>query len=227
MNSRPLRGIPSGEVNSSPVRGLRCVRSNSAGRVSRGAVNTSCSSNDDCCGGTGASPTTRCDALSSTCQNITACKPVGQSCTSTADCCAGLLCDGSGKCANPIFYATQTYQREYVASCPTGTKVAWRFFEWQATIPADTSIDLAVQTRATTADTHQPVTPVVLGSITASTSGSVWEHGSSTVDEVLSDADVPSLDRLLVSMTFRPPSDGSTTPELDAWRMLYDCMPAE
>jgi hypothetical protein len=192
-----------------------------------GAVTAACSSNDDCCGGTGASPTTRCDALSSTCQNITACKAAAQSCASTADCCNGLLCDGSGKCTNPTYYAVQTYQREYVASCPAGTKVAWRFFEWQATIPVNTSIDLAVQTRAETTDSYQPTTAVVLGSITASTSGSVWEHGPSTVDQVLSSADVPSLDRLLVSMTFKPPSDGSTTPELDAWRMLYDCMPGE
>jgi hypothetical protein len=192
-----------------------------------GAVASSCLTNDDCCGGTGASPTARCDAVSSTCQTIVACSPAGQTCASTADCCSGLICGGSGTCVNPDYYTQQSYQREFVAGCPSGTKVAWRFFEWQSTITTGTSIGLAVQTRATTTDVYRPIPAVSLGSITSSTTGTTWAHGASTVDQVLSAASVPSLERLLVTMTFNPKSDGSTTPELDAWRIEYDCKPAE
>lgn len=191
-----------------------------------GAVGAACSTNDDCCGGTGAAPTARCDAVTSTCQNINECKAAGQGCATTADCCSGLLCSGSGTCTNPEYFTKQTYRREYVASCPAGTKVAWRFFEWQASIPESASIELAVQTRAADGDRYQPASPLALASIAASTD-EAWEHGSSTADQVLSRAGIPSLDRLLVSMTFNPTSNGSATPELEAWRMLYDCMPAE
>jgi hypothetical protein len=192
-----------------------------------GNVGAACSINDDCCGGVGASPTTRCDAVTSTCQSITACKTSGQSCASSGDCCSGLVCGGAGQCATPDHYVRQTYQREYVAGCPSGTKVAWRFFEWQSTIPSGTSIDVAVQTRGTSAAAYQPASPLSLGSITASTSGTTWAHGPTTADQALIAAGVPSLDRLLVSMTFNPSSGGSQTPELDAWRMGYDCKPAE
>jgi hypothetical protein len=192
-----------------------------------GAVGTACSTSDDCCGGTGATPTARCDALTSMCQTIVACKPVNQACVSNGDCCNGLVCGGASKCINPDYFVKQTYQREFVASCPTGTKVAWRLFEWQSTIPVGTSIDLAVQTRTTTTDPYQPAMAVALGSISTSVGGTSWGSPASTVDQVLSAATVPSLDRLLVSMTFNPTSDGATTPELDAWRMGYDCKPAE
>ncbi len=190
-----------------------------------GATGASCSSSDDCCGGTGASPTSRCDALSSTCKLITACGQAGATCQSSGDCCSGLVCGGSGMCTNPIYYAQQTYQREYVASCPSGTKVLWRAFEWQATIPNGTSIGLAVQTRSTAQAAYQPAMPVALTTITATTA--TWKSGPKTVSQVLTEASVPSLDRLLVSMTFNPTTGGTATPELDAWRMIYDCQPGE
>jgi len=194
-----------------------------------GAVAAACSTSDDCCGGTGAMPTTRCDALTSKCQNIVACAPVNQACVSNGDCCSGLVCGGASKCINPDYYIQQTYQREFIASCPSGTKVAWRLFEWQSTIPAGTSIDLAVQTRATTADPYQPAMAAALGTISTSVGGSSWGNPMQTVDQVLQGATVkvPSLDRLLVSMTFKASSDGALTPELDAWRMGYDCKPGE
>ncbi len=190
-------------------------------------VGVACSSNDDCCGGTGAMPTTRCDAGTSMCQTITECKSVTETCSSSGDCCSGLVCGGGGTCTNPTYYATRTYQREYVATCEAGTKVAWRLFEWQSTIPSGTSIRLAVQTRATSADPYLPASPATLGTISATTPTGVWAHGNQTVDTVLSEQDVPSRDRLLVHMTFEPTSDGAITPELDAWRMQYDCLPAE
>ena len=33
------------------------------------------------------------------------------------------MCNGAGLCANPVFYSTETYEREYLAECPDGYKV--------------------------------------------------------------------------------------------------------
>jgi len=47
------------------------------------------------------------------------------------------------------------------------------------------------------------------------------------VDAFLRAADSSSLPYLLVSMTFRPNSLGTTSPTLKNWRQVYDCLPAE
>lgn len=191
------------------------------------ATGATCSTSDDCCGGSGASPTTRCNGSSKVCQSIDACEPEGGACATSADCCTGLVCSGAGLCENPVFYSTETFQREYVAECQDGYKVAWRFFEWQATIPTGTSIDLSVQAKNEDDADYAPAAGVLLDSITDSTPAATWVHGADTVDEVLSDAEVGSLAYLKVSMTFNPNSDGNSTPILNAWRQNYDCLPAE
>jgi hypothetical protein len=197
--------------------------------VSSACVNAgaACSSNDDCCGGTGAVPTTRCDATTDTCQLITSCRAIGAACTSTTQCCTGLICAGTGKCANPEFFTTATYQREYVASCPTGTEVAWRLFEWQSTVPSGTSIDIKVQTKRKAADSYLPAVALAHGSITATTAAGIWAHGTSTVDQVLKAAALRSLPRLLVSLTFKPNAAGDVAPSLTNWRQNYDCVDSE
>jgi len=191
------------------------------------AAGATCSTSDDCCGGSGATPTARCNGSSKVCQSIDECAPAGDACAGNADCCPGLVCNGSGMCANPVFYSTQTFEREYVAECDPGYKVAWRFFEWQATIPDDTSIDLSVQTKSQDDAVYEPVAGASLGSITETTDAGEWVHGEDTVDEVLASADVGSRSYLKVSMTFNPDSDGTISPLLSAWRQNYDCLPAE
>jgi hypothetical protein len=192
-------------------------------------IGTTCSSSDDCCGGTGTSPTTRCSAATNTCLSISSCSAVGASCASTTDCCSGLVCGGSGTCMNPLFYTAQTYSREYVATCPTGTQVIWRFFEWQATIPTGSSIALGVQTKAAATDTYLPTTPVTMEAISTTSLAGTWVHGSQTVDTVLKAGSSTghSLPYLLVTMTFNPDSTGTQTPTLANWRQNYDCVDAE
>jgi hypothetical protein len=191
------------------------------------AVGAACSSNDDCCGGTGASPSTRCDAATDKCQTISACKGLAVACTTTADCCTGLICAGTGKCANPEFFTSATYQREYKAVCPSGTQVAWRFFEWQSTVPSGTSIDLSVQTKRKATDAYLPTTAVTLGTISSTTSAGVWARGTSTVNQVLTGASLVSMDYLLVSMKFKPNTQGDLAPSLSNWRQNYDCVDSE
>jgi hypothetical protein len=192
-------------------------------------LGSTCATSDDCCGGTGTSPTTRCAASTNTCQNISACAAPGASCTATSDCCTGLICGGAKTCVNPLFYATKTYQREYIASCPTGTQVVWRFFEWQATIPASSSIDLYVQTKVTATDAYAPATPVLMASISTTTATNVWAHGALTADDALKLASpsVGSQAYLLVTMTFKPDSTATLSPVLTNWQQNYDCLDAE
>jgi hypothetical protein len=190
-------------------------------------VGAACSSNDDCCGGTGMTPTTRCDAATDKCQTISACKGPAVACTTTADCCTGLICAGTGKCANPEYFTSATYQREYKAVCPSGTQVAWRFFEWQSTVPTGTSIDLSVQTKRKATDSYVPATAVTLGSITSTTAAGVWAHGTSTVNQVLKGAGLMSMDYLLVSIKFKPNTQGDLAPSLSNWRQNYDCVDSE
>ncbi|MGC4089238.1 MAG: dickkopf-related protein [Polyangiaceae bacterium] len=191
------------------------------------AVGATCSSNDDCCGGTGTTPTTRCDATSNTCQAIASCDPVGAACASSSECCSGLLCDGTGKCANPAYFASATYKREYVATCAAGKAPVWRLFEWQSTIPTGTSIDLSVQTKRLATDSYLPSTALSYGTISATTATGVWAHGSSTANQVLVGGGLRSLSYLLVTMKFNPSSGGATTPSLLNWRQNYDCVDVE
>jgi hypothetical protein len=186
-----------------------------------------CGTSDDCCGGSGASPTARCNGGSKVCQPIAECAPINDACGTSADCCTGLICSGAGQCANPVFYSTETFEREYLAECPAGFKVTWRFFEWQATIPDGTSIDLAVQTKHEDDAPYAPVPGAALDSIVDSSAAGKWVHGSLTVDEALATKDVGSRAYLKVAMTFNPNNDGNVSPSLRAWRQNYDCLPAE
>jgi hypothetical protein len=191
------------------------------------ATGASCSTSDDCCGGSGMSPSARCNGSSKVCQSIDACAPASDACATNADCCPGLICNGSGTCANPVFYSTETFEREYVAECPDGFKVAWRFFEWQATIPSGTSIDLSVQSKPQDDASYEPAGGVAMASISETTTADEWVHGDETVDEALASADAGSRAYLKVSMTFNPDPSGTTSPLLSAWRQNYDCLPAE
>jgi hypothetical protein len=208
-------------------------------------VNAACGSDDDCCNATGPSATHECRIVSTspvarTCQLKTACSNIGAACTTSAQCCSGTCPAGGGVCFIPPVvtapnYSTATTTREYVASCPTGTRVAWRAFEWQATCPTGTSIAFSVQTKENAGDAYTPMTALPLktagaGTTPASCTGpGTWYRGDSTVDQILAAATPPSpsLNYLRVTMKFNPNMAGSATPTLHQWRMIYDCMPAQ
>ena len=198
-----------------------------------------CSTHDDCCGATGnpQDVTTECKVVSTAtvpatkrCSSLSSCSGAGAACTTSGDCCTGLTCpDGGGTCLSipvPIF-ETQTFEREYVMTCPSSSSVKWRFFEWQATLPTGTSIDFAVQTKQAAGDVYAPATPLPLATATSSTPAGVWVHGASTTEEVLASADLSSRDHLLVRMTFNPDAGGMVAPTLNGWRQIYDCVPAQ
>lgn len=205
-------------------------------------IGSSCSSDDDCCNATGASAVNECrivattPTLSRTCQAKSACSNIGAACTTSAQCCSGSCPAGGGVCFIPPpvvapSYAGSTTTREYVAVCPTGTRVAWRAFEWQATCPTGTSIDFSVQTKELSTDTYVPTTALALSTANpaSGTGPGTWYRGASTVDQILGAATParPSLNYLLVTMKFNTNMGGTATPTLHQWRQIYDCVPAQ
>jgi hypothetical protein len=209
-------------------------------------VGASCGSDDDCCNASGAGATHECritattPAVARSCQLKTACSNIGAACTTTAQCCSGTCPAGGGVCFIPPAvvtpnYSTATTSREYIASCPTGTRVAWRAFEWQATCPTGTSIEFSVQTKENAADTYLPTPALPLKTASPTTTPAsctgpgTWYRGDSTVDQVLAAATParPSLNYLRVTMKFNPNMAGSATPTLHQWRQIYDCLPAQ
>lgn len=200
-------------------------------------IDGACSSNDDCCGGTGPSATVACKVTSTAtvppaqhCKALTSCSLAGEACSVTADCCPGFTCpSGGGVCVNvpPPVFEQQSLEREYTANCPSGTKVQWRFFEWQAEIPTGTSIDFFVQTKETEASTYLPASPLFLSTASSTTMPNTWARGPNTVTEVLSNASppLPAHPYLRVRMTFNPTP--TLAPKLLAWRQVFDCVPAE
>ncbi|MFO7177664.1 MAG: hypothetical protein DIU78_003090 [Pseudomonadota bacterium] len=200
-------------------------------------IGESCEFNDDCCDGTGASATTMCRVVSTAsfpptrvCASRNACGTEGESCASTSECCPGLVCpDGGGLCVRepPKLFETLSYSREYVAECPAGTAVAWRFFEWQATLPPNTSIQFFVETKGDADDTYRPEAALLAATATTTTPNGAWDRGETTVNELLRAEGIASLPYLRVTMTFNPNPAATAAPTLNAWRQIYDCVPAE
>jgi hypothetical protein len=205
-------------------------------------LDAACVTNDDCCLATGASPTRECRVTSTAtvpptkqCKAISACSMNGGACVANGDCCAGMQCSTAGFCYVPptppvTTFANATTSREYVASCPHGTQVKWRVFEWQATVPTNTSIEFYVQSKANAAATYQPATPLLMATATptSGTGPGIWYRGGQTADEILAAAmnpPVPSGDYLKVTMVFKP--NTSAPPVLHQWRQIFDCVPAE
>lgn len=111
--------------------------------------------------------------------------------------------------------------------CPLGTLVKWNHFQWQATIPTNTSIEF----QAAQADTlaglppapppGPPQTRVIATANTTVVSPS-WAQGASTVHSLFGDTSKPFL---RIYLTMNP--DDQVSPTLHTWRQLYDCIPAE
>ena len=198
--------------------------------------NEACSTNDDCCGGTGMNPTNQCRIMQTTpsvvrqCQPKDSCSRVGQQCSASIACCEGLDCQaGSGTCVEHVAasYEPQTFEREYIGQCPGGLHPKWLEFGWKATLPTGSSIDFQVQTRPDEDSAYEPPGKIFLGSAQATTPPDSWDSAEETVDDLLVGWGLVSQEYLLLTMTFKPDEDGQVAPTLNDWRMIYDCVPAE
>jgi fibro-slime domain-containing protein len=138
-----------------------------------------------------------------------------------------------------------TAVRDYEAVCPIGTRAEWQLFRFQAAVSAG-SIDF----RAATADTQAALpanpdpapTTVPVGSATATNSPAagpiLWVSDDSfcahsrcpgtatpVSARLQSLGNVASKRWLRVYMTWNPV--GGSSPRLDEWQQLYDCIPNE
>jgi hypothetical protein len=201
------------------------------------AVDGACETDEDCCGGTGSGAANQCRVLNASifpptkaCKARSSCASTGQSCSTGADCCTGLLCPtGGGLCYQepPLLFEVQTTTRTYVADCASGTLPAWRFFEWQATIPTGTAIEVYSQTRESSSEAWDPGSPLLVATMSSTTASGQWFRGSLPTSSVFKNAGVGNYKELLVTLKFIPNSSGTLAPTLHNWRQIVDCVPGE
>jgi hypothetical protein len=199
---------------------------------------TLCESDADCCG---APETARCEvelplgtSIRRHCmpidasQCVTADAPIA--CQSDEQCCGfeeGERC-ASGRCVMPpalARYEAATFVRDYQASCPDGTLPNWKFLEWQAELPAGTSIDFTAATAPTQAELED-ATAVRLATArppSTTTWTTWWPEDSESIDDKLAAEGYPTRQWLRVAMTLRPDSASVQAPTLTDWRLIYDC----
>lgn len=196
-------------------------------------ASSECDSNLDCCGA--AAGTAICSLQTPVanpprrhCVPKTACQPVAGACSNDSDCCAGTFCSG-GVCRLPPplpTYSERVFVRDFNASCDIGSSPVWRFFDWQAHLPADTSIVFSAVTADAQAGLAAAAPSVGIGTATApSTTG--WTSGPATVDQALRTSGQRSRAWLRVTMRLRPSTNTFYTPTLTAWRQNYNCTPTE
>lgn len=204
---------------------------------------SSCEVDEDCCGGSGASPTAICrldTPVSSPptrhCQSrpsISECVERGGGCSESAECCLGSVCIGA-ECSEPPplkQLAPVNFTRIYRAECERGTGAVWRFFDWQAVTPGDSYVEFYAQTASDPADFEDlPLAPDAVSSSNVIGVGSVAGPTVSSwvgndVGALLDAASMIHEEYLQITMRFVPASDNQSTPHLTSWRQAFQCYP--
>jgi hypothetical protein len=119
--------------------------------------------------------------------------------------------------------ATFTY--DYESNCKDGEIPEWEFFTWKATVPTGTSIDFTAQTAETRSELDT-ADAVDVGTATASTA--IWTSDPDTVNWHLeNDLSPPGYSSrwLRISATLNPTAN--TSPSLDQWQQVFDCIESE
>ncbi|HYP74981.1 MAG TPA: PA14 domain-containing protein [Polyangiaceae bacterium] len=206
----------------------------------------SCDLDEDCCGGSGAMKTSACridtpitSPATRHCRALPpngGCVALGGACGSTGDCCTGSICTGA-VCASPppvTAVLPRNYERIYHADCMEGSKVVWRFLDWQTVTPptgsrleffAETQVDpdqfstLPVAPNAVISDTVVSVGTATGAPIT------IWTGNA--VEPLLQKKMLKSQEYLKVTVRFVPNAEYSASPILKDWRQSYSCVPAE
>jgi regulation of enolase protein 1 (concanavalin A-like superfamily) len=200
-----------------------------------------CQDNQDCCGALANPPTAACvvdipiaNPVTRHCLLLTAnsCVPLGGMCASDSDCC-GFPNDHctKGICALPPpsnDYTDVVYTRDYVGTCPTGTEVVWRFFDWETITPGDSDIRFLAGTASTQAalpalDTAPTV--VYLGQASGPPI-TTWT-GADVGAALKAAGQYPTLSYLRIFVDFQPTSDHTQGPTLTNWRQQFDCVASE
>jgi hypothetical protein len=202
--------------------------------VGTGAANE-CEVTEDCCGGTGANPTSVCridtpiaSPIKRHCSSFVpaVCVNEGAVCGGDGDCCnfPSLVC-ASGTCQvppTPPHFTQGKFSRDFEAVCKQGDYPKWRLFEWKTATPLDSSVTFEVAT----ADTDPLLETAPLTFLAKETDDS----NATTFHAVEISQKLPgqiSKRFLRVTATLTPSADGEESPVLLDWRQSYDCVPAE
>ncbi len=201
---------------------------------------SSCTVNEECCGGSGSSPTAACriDLPATTpvtrhCAAVSgSCSMANGSCSTDLDCCGNspgniLYPCIAGQCSSPPTYSPSTYTRDYYVDCPEdGYKVVWGDFRWHASATGNANIGFSVQSDNTGAFAGPSV---VIGTATSANSN-IPPAAAQTVNvgPLLAANNVISGRYLRVSMAFNPTTPGgAAAPVLYDWEQRYACVPGE
>ncbi len=138
----------------------------------------------------------------------------------------------NGNQGGPPPYKSATFTQDFTGSCGTGKSIKWREFDWQANMPAGTSISFGAQSGATTS-TLLNASPVALATTTTSTNLPNYDAAiidtssggttSGTGPFNLASPAIRSDNVLRVTITMNPDSTGTLTPLLINWKVQYDC----
>ena len=109
-----------------------------------------------------------------------------------------------------------------MAVCPAQKRPAWKFYSWQAVIPAGTSIAFTAQTKELLADPYGAAVSVGTANFTTAN----WTSLANTVEQQLVAAGQVSKSYLRVTSTLNPSSNPPAAPTLNQWQLSYDCVDA-
>jgi hypothetical protein len=211
----------------------------------------SCIADDDCCGGTGTSPTATCridlpltSVVTRHCAGLpspTSCAPVGAFCQADGDCCGGTSCVAQ-QCYVPpptptyqqTYFVPGNFTRLYQAVCPAGTTSQWDFVFWTGVAPSSSYVEFYVQPGQTS--TGFAKLPLVPTNVTASGVVSIGRFDSTWTGPQDLDVYTPlsaagqslvNSPYLYLTMRLSPATDQLSTPSLSDWKVSYSCVPSE
>jgi hypothetical protein len=151
-------------------------------------------------------------------------------CFSDAQCCGfatGSRC-ANGTCQVPpplSLYQPGTFVRDFESTCAAGKLPIWQYFEWQAELPVDTTIEFT----ATTADSTSDLATAV--SVSAGTaeppSTTTWTNDGTNIADQLNALNVTSKRYLRVTASLSPSEDELSAPILENWRVFHDCVDSQ
>ncbi len=239
-NQNYKQDAASGYVNERGFWVLESCKANGATSAS------SCDVDEDCCGGLTSPktalcrldtpvtdpPTRHCSAAPS----VGMCVAEAGACSASSDCCIGTVCL-LGVCAKPppiLVPTPANFERQYTATCGTGTKPIWRFFDWKTITPGSNSkIEFYAQTSSTGTNfatlSNYPATVSTAGVVKLGTASGAPNTSwvGADVGAKLTAAGLKSQQYLKVTIRMVPNDELSKSPTLTDWRQNYSCVPAE
>ena len=128
----------------------------------------------------------------------------------------------------------QNYERIYRSDCMDGSKVVWRFFDWQTVTPAtDSKLEFFAETQgdpslfSTLPVAPNPVASDTVVKLGTATGAPVTIWTGNAVEPLLEDKMLKSQEYLKITIRFVPNTAFNASPILKNWRQSYSCVPAE